>query len=494
MPMGPHLAHATDPAVRISLDLLAGLLAGYGPRDFAVRFWDAGTWPADAGREARFTLALNHPGALRAMLLPPNRLTVGEAYLFGDYDVEGDLEAFFGLLAFWSKRRRGLLAKLSLFRRLRRLPAAGRARAGRAARLRGAVHSPERERQAIQYHYDVSNEFYALWLDCRRVYSCAYFSRPDEDLDTAQLNKLEHTCRKLGLRPGMKLLDIGCGWGGLILHAAKQHGAVAVGITLSQRQQEHVEALIRREGLAGRCRVELRDYRAVTEAGGFDRLVSVGMAEHVGAALLPTYFRQALRLLKPGGLLLHHAIAFAADHRMPPGPSFAKRYVFPDGELVPLHQTLRAAEDVGLEVRDVESLREHYALTLRHWRRRLLAQADEARRLTSAVTFRIWDYYLAGAACLFDNATLTIYQTLLHKPSNGPSGLPLTRAHWYAGSRPAPGETAAPAQWHDGGAPEAVWRGSQWAEPNNLAALSVLSSPEQTEGQASSTGQQQRQP
>jgi cyclopropane-fatty-acyl-phospholipid synthase len=375
---------------------------------------------------------LNHPGALRAMLLPPNRLTIGEAYIYGDYDVAGDLEAFFGLLMFWSDRRRGLWEKLDLFRRLRRQPAdsgRSRARLARAARLSGEVHSPERDKQAIQYHYDVSNDFYALWLDRRRVYSCAYFTHADEDLDTAQLNKLEHTCRKLRLRPGMKLLDVGCGWGGLILHAARHHGAEAVGITLSQAQKDYVEELIRREGLHGRCRVELCDYRAV--GGEFDRLVSVGMAEHVGAALLPTYFRQALRLLVPGGLMLNHAIGFPADFRMPAGPNFVRRYVFPDGELVPLHVTLRAAEDVGFEVRDVESLREHYALTLRHWRRRLREHADEARRLTSDVTYRIWDYYMAGAAAGFHAAKLTVYQALLHKPTGGPSGLPLTRADWY---------------------------------------------------------------
>src|SRR5262245_58382296 len=280
--MATDFATLTDSSVQASRDLLERLPGDYGPRAFAVRFGDAETWPADPGRPTRFTLVLNHPGSLRAMLLPPNRLTIGEAFIFGDYDVEGDLEAFFGLLTFWSDRRRSLWEKLALFRQLRRLPAASgrsRSRLARAARLSGAVHSPERDRQAIQYHYDVSNDFYAFWLDSRRVYSCAYFTHPDEDLDTAQLNKLEHTCRKLRLRPGLKLPGIGCGWGGLILHAAQRHGAEAVGITLSQAQKDYVEGLIRRAGLQGRCRVELCDYREV--GGEFDRLVSVGMAEHV---------------------------------------------------------------------------------------------------------------------------------------------------------------------------------------------------------------------
>lgn len=421
-------AASPDPAVRATHRVLTRLQTGYGPRDFAVRFWDAGEWPAE--REARFTFVLNHPGALRAMLLPPNRLTIGEAYIFGDYDIEGDFDGFFAMIAHWGVRRRGLLEKLGIFLQLRKLPAAARARADRAAQLSGAAHSPDRDKQAIQYHYDVSNDFYALWLDGRRVYSCAYFTRPDEDIDSAQRNKLDHICRKLRLEPGLKLLDIGCGWGGLIVHAAKEYGATAVGITLSQAQKAYVEELIRREGLADRCRVELCDYRHLKEMD-FDRLVSVGMAEHVGAKLLPTYFREAWRRLKPGGLMMNHAIGYAADFRNPPGPNFAQRYVFPDGELVALNETLHAAETTGFEVRDVESLREHYDMTVRHWRRRLHERAAEAKKLTSEVTYRIFDYYLAGAAMVLHTAKLSIYQALLLKPTGAPSGLPLTREDLY---------------------------------------------------------------
>jgi cyclopropane-fatty-acyl-phospholipid synthase len=205
-------AASSDVCVRATHNVLARLLTGYGPRDFAVRFWDAGEWPAE--RESRFTFILNHPGSLRAMLLPPNRLTIGEAYIFGDYDVEGDFDTFFAVITHWGSRRLGLRDKLGIFFQLRKLPATARARADRAARLSGAEHSPDRDKQAIQYHYDVSNEFYALWLDGRRVYSCAYFTRPDEDIDSAQRNKLDHICRKLRLEPGLKLLDIGCGRAG----------------------------------------------------------------------------------------------------------------------------------------------------------------------------------------------------------------------------------------------------------------------------------------
>jgi len=425
-------------ALSTSRALLTRLTAGYGPRDFAVRFWGADTWPAEG--PDRFTLVLNHPGALRRMFLPPGRLSIGEAFIFGDYDLEGDAEAFFDLLAFWADRRRGPAEKFALWRLLRTLPADGRERMKRAADLTGAVHSPDRDRQAIRYHYDISNAFYALWLDERMVYSCGYFTRPDEDLAAAQLNKLDHTCRKLRLEPGQRLLDIGCGWGGLIRHAAQNYGVSAVGITLSERQKEYADAAIRRDGLADRCRVDLVDYRSAT--GEYDRVVSVGMAEHVGTTMLPTYFGHAWRLLKPGGVMLNHAIGLAGAFKMPAGGfPFVKRYVFPDGDLVPIHDTLQAAAAAGFEVRDVESLREHYVLTLRHWRQRLLARAAEARQLTSDVTARIWDYYMAGSAYGFRTAKVSIYQTLLLKQPGGPARLPLTRADWYAGVGPLPAES-----------------------------------------------------
>jgi cyclopropane-fatty-acyl-phospholipid synthase len=428
-----------DPAVGTARALFATLLGGE-PADFAVRFWDGSVWPGRG--EPRCTLVLNHPGAARRMFWPPGPLAVCEAYMFGDYDVEGDFEAFINVLDGLPARRRGLLTKLRLLRLIRRLPATGPARPAAAApRLAGRRHSVERDRQAVSYHYDLSNDFYALWLDRAMVYSCGYFRRPDDDLDTAQANKLEHICRKLRLKPGQRLLDIGCGWGGLILHAARHHGVEATGITLSARQAEWIGRRVAELGLAGRCRVELRDYREAGGAEPFDALASVGMAEHVGAALLPTYFRHAWRLLRPGGVMLNHAIGINPGYTPPRGPTIAKRYVFPDGELEHLNETLRAAERVGFEVRDVESLREHYALTLRHWARRLERNADAARKLTGEVTYRTWRMYMTGAAVRFHNAQLTIHQTLLLKPTGTPSGLPLTRADWYAPD-PPPGDPA----------------------------------------------------
>jgi cyclopropane-fatty-acyl-phospholipid synthase len=292
----------------------------------------------------------------------------------------------------------------------------------------------ERDRQAVTYHYDVSNDFYTLWLDRHMVYSCAYFASADEELDTAQARKLDYLCCKLRLHPGARLLDIGCGWGGLVIHAARRYGVEALGITLSQPQADLASERIREAGLAGHCRVEVRDYRQLDQADGFDKLVSVGMFEHVGEALLPTYFRQAWRLLRPGGVFLNHGIARQATDPAVTSPTFTNRYVFPDGELAPIHVTLRHAEEAGFEVRDVESLREHYALTLRHWVRRLEAAHEQALLFVDEPTYRVWRLFMSGSAHGFQVGRLNLYQTLLVKPDRGQSSLPLTRSDWYMNS------------------------------------------------------------
>ena len=262
------------------------------------------------------------------------------------------------------------------------------------------------------------------------VYSCAYFATPEEDLDSAQERKLDYICRKLRLCRGERLLDIGCGWGGLIMHAAAHYGVEAVGITLSAPQAELARQRLRESGLSDRCRVEVSDYRDIEHGQLYDKIVSVGMFEHVGEAFLPEYFNRAYELLRPGGVFLNHGIAYSATyHRR--GPSFSERYVFPDGEMVPINTTIRAAELSGFEVRDIESLREHYELTLHHWVRRLEAQAEQARAISDDTTYRIWRLYMAGSAHGFRTGRLNVYQTLLVKPRQGDSGLPLTREDWY---------------------------------------------------------------
>lgn len=433
-----------DKNVRISLSILQKIFSNYQPRNFAVRFWEGSLWNPEPGQQALFTMVLQHPGALRKMFLRVNEVTLGEAYIYNDFDIEGDIEAAFGMADYLLQKggvRLSLAQKIYLGKQLLKLPSDSKQRVGRqAVQLKGTLHSKERDRQAVTYHYNVSNDFFALWLDKRMVYSCAYFISPDEDLDVAQERKLDYICRKLRLKRGERLLDIGCGWGGLIIHAAKKYGVSALGITLSQPQALFANERINREGLSELCRVELCDYRDIEEPEGYDKLVSVGMFEHVGESMLPEYFGRAWRLLKTGGVFLNHGLASGLKmpvidstqtDRRKSSVTFSDKYIFPDSQLVPVSTTLRIAEGCGFEVRDVESLREHYMHTLRHWRRLLETHHDKVCKLTDEPTYRIWRLNHAGSAIGFQTGRHTIYQTLLVKPALGESKLPLTRTDWY---------------------------------------------------------------
>jgi cyclopropane-fatty-acyl-phospholipid synthase len=292
----------------------------------------------------------------------------------------------------------------------------------------------------------LGNDFYALWLDRQMVYSCAYFPTGEEDIDTAQVIKLEYACRKLRLRPGERLLDIGCGWGALIRHAVEHHGVQALGITLSEAQARHANAASAEQGLGDRCAVEVRDYRDLHPKPAFDKIVSIGMVEHVGREQLKPYFSSVFRLLHPGGLFLNHGITWVAEPE-PAGLSrllprwgwregtFMDRYVFPDGDLVSLEMVIAAAEASGFDTRDVENLREHYAMTLRHWIRRLEGSADAITDLVGEGTYRTWRLYMSGCASRFTSGRMALDQVLLAKPnSGGQVSLPLTRADLYAGN------------------------------------------------------------
>jgi len=394
-----------------------------------VRLWDGSSVPPDPGEPARFTIVLNHPGALKAMFVPPTELALGEAYLRGDYDVDGEIERVFALGNSLLAGRPSVAERLRLAVRLLSLPVRDAGGDPAPPRVRGRLHSRERDREAVTYHYDRAPEFFATFLDRRLVYSCAYFADAEDDLDTAQERKLDLVCRKLRVRPGDRLLDIGCGFGALALRAAERYGAEVHGITLSRPQAEVARERVAAAGLENRCRIEVRDYRDLEGEEHYDRIVSVGMFEHVGAALLPEYFETAFRLLRPRGVLLNHGIARAR----PAGRSsaFVRRYVFPDGELVPLSVTLAAAEGAGFEIRDVESLREHYTLTLRHWVSRLEANLRAALAAADELSYRVWRLYMAGSAYGFASGRLTVFQTLLAKPEHGEAALPLTRADWY---------------------------------------------------------------
>jgi cyclopropane-fatty-acyl-phospholipid synthase len=435
----PQAARSGREAMRVKAAL--DLLIPADERRFGVRLWD-GSFIPPAGGVADWVLVLNTPAILSTILLHPDELTLGEAFLHGNWAVEGDLEQVFGLaeaVGGYHPHWRDLLRVAPLLIGGLRQEYRERSRAEEhRARASGEAHTRGRDRQAIRYHYDVGNDFYALWLDRNMIYSCAYFETAKATLDQAQEAKLDLICRKLRLKPGERFLDVGCGWGALIRHAAAHYGVNATGITLSEAQAKLARERIVAAGLADRCQVEIRDYRDLPTEW-FDKAASVGMAEHVGTANLGAYFAAVQRALKPGGLFLNHAIADSAGPAHRKGvlggrghESFIERHVFPDGELQPIHDTLAAAEDAGLEVCDVESLRRHYALTLRHWGRRLEARRDEALAIVDETTYRVWQLYMAGAAHGFARGNLNIYQTLLSRP--GPHGavvLPLTREDLY---------------------------------------------------------------
>jgi cyclopropane-fatty-acyl-phospholipid synthase len=291
-------------------------------------------------------------------------------------------------------------------------------------RLRGRLHSLRRDQQAIQHHYDVSNRFYRLVLGPTMVYSCAYFASEDESIDTAQQRKLDVVCRKLNLQQDERLLDVGCGWGSLVIHAATHYGVRAVGVTISPSQAELARARVREAGLSDRVEIRLADYRDTSD-GPYDKIASVGMVEHVGTAQLPAYFAHLRELLKPGGLLLNHGIVRPREQPRNP-KSFAWRYVFPDGELQTLSRVLGEMEKAGFEPRDAESLREHYALTLRRWYANQCANQDEATKEAGEQRERVWRLHNIGAALSFERGDLSVHQVVA-VASGAKHDLPLAR-------------------------------------------------------------------
>lgn len=297
-------------------------------------------------------------------------------------------------------------------------------------------HSKKRDRAAISHHYDVSNEFYALWLDSRRVYSCAYFKTTSDTLDQAQFNKLEHICRKLDLKENQRFLDIGCGWGALIMHAAERYGVRATGITLSQKQFDYTNQQIRERGFQSRVDIRLLDYRDLPNEPMFEKIASVGMFEHVGRKNLAQYFGKIYNLLTPGGALLNHGITAARTHAQGLGNGireFIGGYVFPGGELVHVAEVIDSMATQGLECWDAESLRPHYAETLWHWVERLEANAEQAKILVGEERYRTWRIYMAGSAHAFSRGWLSVFQLLALKPiAGGRVMYPLTRQHVYA--------------------------------------------------------------
>ena len=436
-------------------DVMGPLVKAVLGEDIPVHLtcWDG----SEVGRPgAPLQLTITSPHALRRLLWAPNQLGFARAYVSGDILIGGDLLTALSLLeqvadpelgpgvVIDGSTRRAIVA--AAFRLgIVGLPPSPPAE---EARLRGLRQSKSRAAEAIKHHYDVGNEFYELVLGDTMAYSCAYFGQgpgPGFGLDEAQVAKCDLVSRKLGLEPGMRVLDVGCGWGAFVCNAARQYGVEAVGITLSQEQADYARRRAIEEGVGDRVEIRVQDYRDVDD-GQYDAIASVGMAEHVGQAMLPTYSADLFGLLNPGGRLLNHAISRR------PGPrarydrtSFIDRYVFPDGELEPMAVMLGALEDAGFEVRDVESLREHYALTLRAWVANLESSWDRAVELSTPGRARVWRLYMAGCALGFEGNRLGVNQVLAVRPgARGVSGVPLSRA-WLlepASAEPASAEPA----------------------------------------------------
>jgi cyclopropane-fatty-acyl-phospholipid synthase len=368
--------------------------------------------------EPTVLLRVNSLAAIRTVI-NPTLGNLGTAYVEGDIDLEGRIDDILEVGVRLSKSTGG--------------DDFTKPEAGFLARV--LSHSRSRDKEKIEYHYDVSNDFYRLFLDEQMVYSCGYFRRDDASLDEAQSDKLDHILRKLRLAPGERLLDVGCGWGALVIRAAQQ-GAHAVGVTLSENQHAYANARIEALGLSSRCEVRLQDYRDVPEVGSYDKVASVGMFEHVGMKNLPLYFAQMRRLLKNGGAMLMHGITATHPEKRQVGRGageFIDKYVFPDGELPHFSDIARIMAEEGLEVVDAESLRRHYAKTLAHWAHRLDAHPDEARRIAGEKRYRIWRVYLMGSGIGFRDNWMNIYQLLACKlGGEGADPFPMTRDWMYA--------------------------------------------------------------
>ena len=413
--------------------LLEAIFGDAFRRDFAVRLWDGTTLPTTTDR-TDFTLLVNTPGALRSAFTPPLERNAGGTFVTGGLDVEGDLTAAITRLNAANDSRTAL-QKVRIALLLLRLPRDPR-RVPPGAQLHGKVHSRDRDRAAISYHYDHPIEFYRTFLDRDLVYSCAYYDDGITTLDGAQQAKLAYVLDKLRVEPGMSFLDIGCGWGSLVIAAARR-GAQALGITLSRVQYEEANRRIAALRLGDRARVEFRDYRDL-QGLTFDRIASIGMVEHVGRRFLPVYYGSAIAALRPGGLFLNHGIAEQSPGRNAPPNPFIERYVFPDGDLVPAAESLVLAERTGFEIRDVENLREHYARTLRAWVANIERNRDVAIAAAGEAAYRVWRLYMAASAVSFDNASIGVYQSLLARPSvDGRVAIPQTRRDLYSEQREA---------------------------------------------------------
>jgi cyclopropane-fatty-acyl-phospholipid synthase len=391
-------------------DALTGALPR---RPFGLRFWDGTEVPATEPGSP--TLTFTTPQALAHALRAPGELGLGRAYVAGMIEVD-DLEAALRMVDTFEPPPLSLAQRASLAVAVIRAcglvvpPPPPKAE----LRLRGARHTIARDRRAVRHHYDVGNDFFALFLDRSMTYSCAYFSGGAQTLEEAQEAKLELVCKKLALREGERVLDVGCGWGSFVIHAALRHGVRAVGITLSEEQARLARERAREAGVADRVEFRVADYREVSD-GPFDAIASIGMVEHVGREQIDLYARRLWSLLRPGGRLLNHGIAKLKDLDTPDEGAFSERFVFPDGVPLPLSRVQSALERAGLVTKHVEGLAGDYAVTLGHWIERFDARWEDAVRLAGIERSRIWRLYLRAARQGFETEWASVYQVLAHR-------------------------------------------------------------------------------
>ena len=441
-------AECANKTAEMAADILKRLFR-HSDTCISIRLWNGETFLIGENLQKHaaevFTLVIHQPNVIRLLVINNNPMLLAKSYFNGDIDIEGD---FFAAIKLKDANSMAVSwrDKLTVLLKAIRLPSNNMQRnqyqlidnknymSNKVLKFGNSLisHTKTENHAAVAFHYDVSNEFYALWLDKNMVYSCAYFENTHNTLEQAQFAKLDHICKKLLLKAGEQFLDIGCGWGALLLHAAKHYGVIAHGVTLSQQQLTYARQQIVQAGLQSSVTVDLCDYRDIKGKSYFDKIASVGMFEHVGLKNLTLYFSCIHQLLKPGGLFLNHGITHDVEGwQKTLSTEFINRYIFPDGQLDTVSNISREMERAQFEIADCESLRAHYALTLRQWVARLEQRHAQVLEVVDESTYRIWRLYMAASALEFEGGELGIYQILAAKRSVGLTKLPLTRRHLY---------------------------------------------------------------
>ncbi len=418
--------------IEISKKIFGSVIGRVDVRGLCVRFWDGSQWTPEKAGKIKMTIILNHPHALRRMFLPPGELSLGEAYIYGDFDIDGDRDFIFEMGEKLGAPAWSVITKAKILKLLMQLPKrTDPINEKYSAKRKGILHSKDRDRDSVAFAYDVSNDFFKLFLDKDMVYTCAYFKKRGDSLEKAQVQKMELICRKLNLEKGEKLFDLGCGWGALSMYAARHYGVETHGVTLSAEQGKEAIERIASAGFSKMCKVEVKDYRDVPTKGQFDKVAAIGMMEHIGKSELNSFYSHMFGLLKPGGMLLSHGIAATGDDNAGASP-FTQKYIFPDGQAVNAASRAAAGIHAGFEVRDIENLREHYVLTSEYWLRGLERNKKKVIDMRDETFYKIAWLAMAGANYRFKSGQSGLIQDLYYKPDPTNTIVPpLNREGWY---------------------------------------------------------------